>query len=223
MKIANNILALDTPFGEISAAILKDSEAFLTRSDRADDGKTRSTTIVPILSELLERAGLSWEELDLLALGAGPGAFTGLRIAASTLAGINSGLKLPILHLSSLAITARQASTAEATWVIEDARAGEAFIGCYRTGKNIHEERCASWQEVLEIAPARFACHNNPAVEMPGWNRLPLSMSRSEALLEETEHAVIGANIDSLPIYPSPVYLQLSQAERTQIERAAHA
>ncbi len=211
---SQNILALDTAFGEISAAVLKGGEPFLARCDSSADGKTRSTTIVPILADLLEQAGLSWHELDLLALGAGPGAFTGLRIAAATLAGINSELKLPILHLSSLAMTARQAVTSEPLWVIEDARAGEAFTGCYAAGDKIHADRCISWHEVADMEAARFVCHNNPAIDMLNWKRLALLIPRSAALLAETEHALSETRIAQLPLYPDPIYLQRSQAEK---------
>ncbi|GAV20220.1 tRNA threonylcarbamoyladenosine biosynthesis protein TsaB [Mariprofundus micogutta] len=211
---SKNILALDTAFGEISAAILKDGEPFLTRCDSSTDGKTRSTTIVPILANLLAEAELSWEELDILALGAGPGAFTGLRVAAATLAGINSGLKLPILHLSSLAITARQAVTSDELWVIEDARAGEAFAGCYAAGENIHADRCITWQEVDSLEIDQFACHNEPAINMNAFKRVQLLIPRSAALLAETEYLLSETQTGQLPQYPEPIYLQRSQAEK---------
>jgi len=209
-----NILSLDTAFGEISASLIRDGEPFLTRVESTTSGKTRSTAIVPILDGLLTQADLKWNELDLLALGAGPGAFTGLRIAAATLAGINSGLGLPILHLSSLAITARQAVTSQPLWVIEDARAGEAFVGCYEAGESIRGDRCISWQKVSDLQAGLFASHNEPASEMQGWQRLPLLIERSAALLAETEHILTESTISKLPVYPEPVYLQRSQAEK---------
>jgi len=209
-----NILALDTAFGEISACIYSADGTFLTAAT-AEQGKTRSTTIVPILAELLAQADLSWNQLDLLALGAGPGAFTGLRIAAATLAGINSGMKLPMLHLSSLAITARQSDSSEPIWVLEDARAGEAFVGHYQSGLAQSEDRCLSWDEVLAMVPAIFVCHNRPPVELNGWSELPLALSRSEALLATTQAELESlASMAQLPRYPAPVYLQRSQAEK---------
>ncbi|PJA31584.1 MAG: tRNA (adenosine(37)-N6)-threonylcarbamoyltransferase complex dimerization subunit type 1 TsaB [Zetaproteobacteria bacterium CG_4_9_14_3_um_filter_53_7] len=214
MNDSLNILALDTAFGEISAAVLCNGEPFLSRPNHSDHGKTRSTTIVPILADLLAQAGLSWEKLDLLALGAGPGAFTGLRIAAATLAGINSEMKLPILHLSSLAITARQAITSEPLWVIEDARAGEAFAGRYAAGQSLSADRCISWQDVAAFESSRFVCHNDPAIDMQAWKRLELLIPRSAALLSEAEQVLSDSVIKQLPVYPDPVYLQRSQAEK---------
>lgn len=209
-----NILALDTAFGEISACV-HTAEADYFSATLHSHGKTRSTSIVPLLAELLEKAGLSWPQLDLLALGAGPGAFTGLRIAAATLAGINSGLNLPMLHISSLAITARQCESSEPIWVLEDARAGEAFVGCYRAGVATGEDRCLLWQEVLEMQPGSFVCHNDLPVELSGWNQQALTISRSQALLAATlSELATQESINLLPCYPEPIYLQRSQAEK---------
>lgn len=214
MKADLNILALDTAFGEISACMQTADGSFLTAAI-PEQGKTRSTAIVPLLAELLEQAGLTWNQLDLLALGAGPGAFTGLRIAAATLAGINSGLNLPMLHLSSLAITARQCDSSEAVWVLEDARAGEAFVGCYQNGSPGCEDRCLTWHEVMEMQPGEFICHNAVPVALDGWTRLPLTVSRSQSLLTATLAELDALeSISQLPRYPAPVYLQRSQAEK---------
>jgi len=211
-----NILALDTACGEISAAVIKDGSVYLSEPVENSNGKTRSTTIVPVLEQLLKKAGLEWHQLHALALGAGPGSFTGLRIAAATLAGINSGLKLPIYHLSSLAITARQADVDGPVWVLEDARAGEAFTGCYQRQQQLHADSCMTWADVETLPPAYFCCHGEPPVALEHWTRLPLSLDRSAALAMETELVSAGLNADEvdLPIYPTPVYLQLSQAER---------
>jgi len=209
-----NILALDTAFGEIAACVHTPEADFFSATVHSQ-GKTRSTTIVPLLAELLDKANLSWQQLDLLALGAGPGAFTGLRIAAATLAGINSGLNLPMLHLSSLAITARQCESGDPLWVLEDARAGEAFVGCYQGGVATAEDECLLWQEVQAIEPGTFVCHNEIPVELSGWSQQSLMIDRSKALLSATLAALDQlASIELLPHYPTPVYLQRSQAEK---------
>jgi len=211
-----NILALDTACGDISASIIKHGQTFVLQADAQADGKTRSISIVPALESLLQQAELDWHQLDALALGAGPGSFTGLRIAAATLAGINSGLKLPIIHISSLALTARQADTDEPVWVLEDARAGEAFVACYQRGRILHENVCLNWSDVKTLEPGYFCCHAEPGnfepkMVLDGWTRLPLVLPRSAALAAETENVT---NLTNLPVYPAPVYLQLPQAER---------
>jgi len=211
-----NILSLDTACGDISVAVIKGGRIYMSEPVENSSGKTRSTTIVPVLEHLLKEAELDWHQLHALALGAGPGSFTGLRIAAATLAGINSGLKLPIYHLSSLAITACQTDTDGPVWVLEDARAGEAFVGCYQNHAQIRADICLSWKDVEALPPGHFCCHGEPPVELNGWTRVPLSMHRSAALAIETELVSVGMNLEAvdLPIYPAPTYLQLSQAER---------
>ncbi len=213
---ACHIIALDSACGVISASVIKDNQLFVSEPVENASGKTRSTTIVPLLEQLLQQAELEWHQLHALALGAGPGSFTGLRIAAATLAGINSGLKLPIYHLSSLAITARQANVDGAVWVLEDARAGEAFVGCYQNHEVIKADVCLSWKDVEALPAAHFCCHGEPPVDLSAWRREPLRLDRSVALAIETQLVSKRLNAEriDLPIYPSPVYLQLSQAER---------
>jgi len=220
-----NILALDTAFGEIAACIIKGGQVYISPPDARSAGKTRSTSIIPTIHQLLLQAGLNWKQLDVLAFGAGPGSFTGLRIGAATLAGMNAGLHMPVVHLSSLAITARQVvtglaepgepATEKAIHVLEDARAGEVFVGHYQNGRAMQPDACLSWQDVDAFPPELFCCNSTPPVQLNHWQRLPLTIPRSRALAVEAE-AVCSRlkELSSLPVYPAPVYLQLSQAER---------
>jgi len=213
----SRILALDTSCGTISACVIAGGYDYIAQDDLGDSGKTRSTRIVPMLGALLEQAGLSWEQLDALALGAGPGSFTGLRIAAATLAGINAGLHLPIVHLSSLAITARQVKSdqPEPVRVLEDARAGEVFCGFYQNGHHLETDTCLRWDQIEKLKPGQYCCHSEPPIHLKRWDRLPLTRSRSQTLAFETQAACADVgDWCAIPVYPSPVYLQLSQAER---------
>jgi len=215
MDHITNILALDTACGDISVAVIKGDQVFVSEPVENDSGKTRSTTIVPVLERLLKQAGLDWHQLNALALGAGPGSFTGLRIAAATLAGINSTLKLPVFHLSSLALTARQVDSDEKLWVLEDARAGEAFVGHYHNHQLVQADSCMAWAEVEALPPGCFCCHGEPPVDLQGWTRVPFRVGRSRALAYEAISACSAGLVDKdMPTYPTPIYLQLSQAER---------
>jgi len=210
-----NILALDASCGSIAACIIQHGHCY--ESPQADDGsgKTRSTSIMPILDALLAQVELSWKQLDALALAAGPGSFTGLRIAAATLAGINAGLHLPVVHLSSLAITAIQAQTTKPLRVLEDARAGEVFCGYYQDGDRLEADICLNWTEVEALKPGQYCCHSKPPVQMNDWMHVALTLTRSRALALETQTTCAQVHDwNNLPVYPSPVYLQLSQAER---------
>jgi tRNA threonylcarbamoyl adenosine modification protein YeaZ len=211
-----SILALDTAYGEISACILSMKKTCLSVSAANPENKTRSTMIIPILDNLLRQAGAVWSDLDALAFSHGPGSFTGLRIAAATLAGINAGLKLPILHISSLAITARQADLPGPIRVVEDARAGEAFVGHYHGSKPLREDVCLTWAEVTALPAADFVCLNKVSALLPEWQQRSLQLGRSEALALTVKTAMTNiGDWPALPCFPAPVYLQISQAERS--------
>ncbi len=216
----SRILALDTASGEIAACVIHNGNCHASSQHEDNGGKTRSTRIVPMLAALLEQAGLRWQQLDALALGAGPGSFTGVRIAAATLAGVNAGLHLPIIHLSSLAITARQADSTAPVRVLEDARAGEVFCGYYRHGNMLEADSCLNWAQIETLTPGLYCCHNEPATELAHWQRQALTLPRSKALALETQAVcaqvvcIQTGDWRAMPVYPEPVYLQLSQAER---------
>lgn len=121
------LLALDVATKHACVCLINAKGQVFTAE--AGEGKQHSNTVLPLLQDVLQQAGLTWSDLKMLALGQGPGSFTGLRIAAAMLAGINASLKLPVWGLSSLAITAMQTQNNQPLWVLEDARAGEVFAG----------------------------------------------------------------------------------------------
>jgi len=206
------ILALDVAAGEACACLLTSEKLIYTAT--ASKGKQHSHTVLPLLQDVLKQADLSWPDLKMLALGQGPGSLTGLRIAAAMLAGINASLKLPVWGLSSLAITAMQVQSDKPIWVLEDARAGEVFMGCYQQGTCLQDDTCKQWRELEDIPANIFAAQQEPAIALSDWERLPLKIERAQAmgLLMQT----LWSNIDhsALSTWIQPVYLQLSQAEK---------
>lgn len=210
-----NILALDAACGA-AAACLIDADGEISWAD-GKDGLPHSQSIMPLLERLLAEAEMTWKSLDVLALGVGPGSFTGVRVAAATMAGVNASLQLPVLPLSSLAITAMQSGSNEPMWVIEDARAREAFIGHYQQGGALQDDQCVSWQQVASMTPARFISHTEPVEELRGWQRLESVQPRGEALGQMVRVEMARVDINSLERYVQPAYLQISQAERSAI------
>ena len=209
------MLAMDLSFGRFQLAVTHGSTAWFREGEREHG---HSVELVPALESLLQDAGMAWDDLELLALVVGPGSFTGLRIAAATMAGLNTRLRLPVLPLSSLAVTARQ-SGLEEILVCEDARAGECYVGRYRRGKAVEEDHCMPWHRLLERTPECFASRTQPPVDMSGWERVPLPQGRGQAMLEGVSDRLAEiSDWTSLGIYPQPRYLQASQAERHAIQ-----
>jgi tRNA threonylcarbamoyladenosine biosynthesis protein TsaB len=116
---------------------------------------------LPLAFELLAAAGLGVRELDAVAFGRGPGAFTGLRSACSIAQGLALGIGCPVLPLDSLLLVAddaraRHGAAADALWVAMDARMDEVYAGAYRfDGQAWQVEREAALWTLPALADAR--------------------------------------------------------------------
>ena len=125
------LLAIETATEACSAAVLIDDE-IIDRYELAP--RKHNELILPMCQQVLSQAGVSLAELDAIAFGCGPGAFTGVRIAASVTQGIAIAHDLPVIPVSTLENLASQAN-AEADELIMpaiDARMDEIYWAIYK-------------------------------------------------------------------------------------------
>ncbi len=101
--MTNRFLAIDTSSPKCSAAISIDDKIV---SWTSDSDRQAAQLILPMVEELLEEAGSGLNELDGIAVAAGPGSFTGIRIGVGVAQGLGMSLAKPVLALSNLAIMA---------------------------------------------------------------------------------------------------------------------
>jgi tRNA threonylcarbamoyladenosine biosynthesis protein TsaB len=126
-------------------------------------GPAASQRILPEIQRLLTVAGMQLAELDGLVYGAGPGAFTGVRVAVGVTQGLAFGANLPVLGISSVQAVAQAAwmeTQAEKILVCLDARMGEVY----------HAALLRQPHGWLEVSPP-MVCkpHEVPAVAGEGW------------------------------------------------------
>jgi len=117
------ILAFDTSAAHCAAALLW-SGGLILRDEAMDKGQAER--LIPLLEEVLAEAGLGWRDLKAIAVGTGPGNFTGVRIAVAAARGLALGLDIPaigVTRLEALAFGLPRPVT-----VIEDARRGEVYV-----------------------------------------------------------------------------------------------
>ncbi|WP_110931628.1 tRNA (adenosine(37)-N6)-threonylcarbamoyltransferase complex dimerization subunit type 1 TsaB [Paenibacillus bouchesdurhonensis] len=98
------LLALDTSTSILSVAVMEDGKLLAERNIRAE--RNHSAYLVTAIEEALAEAGLDKKELDGIAVGVGPGSYTGVRIAVTTAKTLAWSLQLPVSAVSSLAAIA---------------------------------------------------------------------------------------------------------------------
>ena len=125
-----NLLAIETATECCSVALVS-GERLVARSELAP--RRHAELLLPMCDEVLAEAGLQRRDLDAIAVGRGPGAFTGVRLAISAAQGVALALDLPVVPVSSLMALAAQApdNGADVLAVI-DARMGEVYAAVCR-------------------------------------------------------------------------------------------
>ena len=124
-----NLLALETSTESCSVALSRNGE-LISRSELAP--RRHAELLLPMCDEVLADAGISRHQLDAIAVGRGPGAFTGVRLAISAAQGMALALDLPVIPVSSLAALALDAPVdAHPILAVIDARMGEIYAGAF--------------------------------------------------------------------------------------------
>lgn len=150
------LLAFDASTALLSIALQID-EQLETVDIQA--GQAASQLILPQIQLLLDKAKLNLSDLDGIAFGAGPGSFTGVRIACGVAQGLAFGANLPVVGVNVLMALA-EASGAERVIAASDARMAEVYHAVY-----IRED--GEWCEVQ--AAGVYKPQQVPAVEGGDW------------------------------------------------------
>ena len=127
------ILALETATHRLSVALWNDGHLVETAAELPSGG---SEWLLPAMRAMLDDAGVGPRALDGIAFGAGPGSFTGLRLAAGCAQGLAFGLELPVLGIGTLEALALASGETRAFCCL-DARMNEVYVAAYEGGSEI--------------------------------------------------------------------------------------
>jgi tRNA threonylcarbamoyladenosine biosynthesis protein TsaB len=150
------LLGLDTSTAAAAACVLRDDgEAFEVVPDPAALGRppAHARELMPAVARVMERSGLDWADLDAIAVGVGPGTFTGLRIGVATARALATANRLGLRQVSSLAaLAAGIEAEAPAAPVLPliDAKRGEVFAALYAHGREVWAPYAARPEELAE-------------------------------------------------------------------------
>ena len=128
-------LGFDTATPSTAVALLRaDGSAVQRRSDPLPGARPDHVRLLALVSELMSEAGAGWGDIGRLAVGVGPGSFTGLRIGLATARALAQARDLPLAGVSSLAALAAPVE-AERVAAVIDARRGEVFAALWEGGR----------------------------------------------------------------------------------------
>ncbi len=150
------IIALETSTEYCSVALWQDGEV-VGRCEQV--GQKHSEVLIDMLNRLLREAGVSIKQCDGIAFGAGPGSFTGVRIACGATQGLALGAGLRVAGICTLLALA-EASGQQRVIAALDARMGEIYCAAY-------EKQDRGWMTVFE--PCLCKPEDAPVVSGEGW------------------------------------------------------
>jgi tRNA threonylcarbamoyladenosine biosynthesis protein TsaB len=130
-----NVVGFDTSTNATSVCVLRDDDrAFelLPPPGRLLERPGHAAELMPAVASLMSDAGLSWDDVDAVAVGVGPGTFTGLRIGIATARALAHAREIDVRPVSSLAALAEPLDPARPRLPLIDARRGELFAALYR-------------------------------------------------------------------------------------------
>lgn len=145
MSSAPAILAFDTATSNCSIAITRGDlhEGKVVGALSFDSGVTHSKRLLGAIDWLLQTTEMNIDDLSALAVGTGPGSFTGLRIGMAIAKGFAHGKGLPLIGISSLDAIAVEVRSERLTCVVMDARKKEVYCCFYRCEPGSRTVRCS--------------------------------------------------------------------------------
>ena len=228
------ILAFESSAKAASVALLKDGK--LLAEYTQNSGQTHSRTIMKMAEDLLSNCELDVKALDAVAVAAGPGSFTGVRIGMAAAKGLAWGRELPCCGVSTLEAMVLGAAMCDGVYcACMDARREQVYNAVFRMEKGtlsrLCEDRAISLEElekelknveetVFLVGDGAELCYNTLKDHIGFLFLLPAHLCQQHASgVALAADRKMAAGEDASALLLTPNYLRLSQAERTRMEK----
>ena len=223
------ILAFETSAKAASAAVMADGK--LLAECYQNTGLTHSQTLMVMAQDLLKQLNLTAKDMDAVAVAAGPGSFTGVRIGVAAAKGFAWGREIPCVGTSTLGLGAWQGYVCP----VMDARRSQVYNALFHvSGGNytrVQEDRAISLADLGEelkilrepiflVGDGSNLCYNTLLEKVPGLVLPPEHRMHQRAAgvaLAAQRMLKEGGDFSGAALMPN--YLRLSQAERERLER----
>ncbi|MCI6857703.1 MAG: tRNA (adenosine(37)-N6)-threonylcarbamoyltransferase complex dimerization subunit type 1 TsaB [Eubacterium sp.] len=225
------LLALDSSGLVASAAILENET--LIAEYTVNYKKTHSQTLLPMVDEIVKMTQTDLNEIDAIAVAAGPGSFTGLRIGSATAKGLGLALNKPIVPVPTLeGLACNFFGTEAVVCPMMDARRKQVYTGLFRF-KNGTEFEILSPQEACPVEEILCRCNEQDQPVIFLGDGVPVYREIIEEMVK-TDHFYAPAHLSrqragavgvrAITLFKegkaeeagshAPIYLRKSQAER---------
>ncbi len=218
------VLGFDTATPASAVALRLSDGATLTARDDPQSGARpgHATRLLPLAAGLLEQAGVGWDAIERIAVGVGPGTFTGLRVGIATARGLSQSLAVELVGVGSLDALARRAEGQWSGSVLAaiDARRGEVFAAAYPQGgvpralapedlRELLVDGGSPWRAIGNGAVLYRAQCEALSIEVPP-DESPLHWIDGAAICELALDAIPGEPHTVLPDYLRPPDAELA-------------
>ena len=228
------ILAFETSAKAASVALLENGK--LLGENYQNTGLTHSQTLMVMAEDMLKSCGLTAKDVDAVAVAAGPGSFTGVRIGVAAAKGFAWGGELPCYGVSTLEAMARNLGVWEGYVVpAMDARRSQVYTAIFHADKGeltrLEEDMAISLADLKEkiknfnqpiflVGDGAVLCYNTLLEEVPGLVLPPEHrMHQRAAGVALAAQAMADSGDPGNAAELTPNYLRLSQAERERLAR----
>lgn len=230
-----NILAIESSGLVASVAVYADS--IMQAEYTVNYKKTHSQTLLPMIEEIKKMTELDLSSIDAVAISAGPGSFTGLRIGAATAKGLGLALGVPLIAVPTLeGLAYNFCGSDKLICPLMDARRNQVYTGIYEFDggefKTVKKQCAIPVEEIIESVnelgrEVIFLGDGVPVYKdiIKEKTTVPFKLApphmayqRAGALLERAAY-MYENNMFTEPREFAPEYLRMSQAERERMER----